>query len=167
MPATTDRPRPKRPPAEAAEGRCSCGQVRVEIDLPAFWAWHDHAPASRRAQGCAYATYVGCWKRRVRVTHGGEFITRYEDTDAGTARSFCAACGTPLFYERARSARMVNLPRALFDGRTGREPRYHLGLGAAAEWEWRGEAVAPLKGYPGVMRERARRKGREAMDPMF
>jgi len=41
-------------------GRCLCGAVELEIDFPAFWAWHDHSAASRRAHGAAYATYVGC-----------------------------------------------------------------------------------------------------------
>ena len=24
-------------------GRCLCGAVELEIDFPAFWAWHDHS----------------------------------------------------------------------------------------------------------------------------
>jgi hypothetical protein len=52
----------------------------------------------------------------------------------------------------------VNIPRSLFTARTGREPRYHIGLDEAVEWEYRGEAVKPLKGYPGVMIERPRKK---------
>ena len=38
-----------------------------------------------------------------------------------STRSFCSRCGTPLLYERKRSPHMVNIPRALFAGRTGRE----------------------------------------------
>jgi len=30
-----------------AAGSCACGAVRLEIDVPAVWAWHDHSPASR------------------------------------------------------------------------------------------------------------------------
>jgi hypothetical protein len=150
-----------------AQGQCVCGAVRFEIDVPAVWAWHDHSAASRHAQGCAYATYVGSWRSRFRLVEGAELITRFEDAEAGTARSFCARCGTPLFYERARSPKMVNIPRALFEGRTGREPRYHMHMHEAADWTYMGEALAPLKGYPGVLRERPRRSGRRAPDPMF
>ena len=85
-----------------AQGACVCGQVRFEIDVPAVWAWHDHSQRSRHAQGCAYATYVGSWKSRFRLLAGEDAISRYEDADAGTTRSFCAHCGTPLFYERKR-----------------------------------------------------------------
>ena len=102
--------------------------MRFEIDVPAVWAWHDHSERSRRAQGCAYATYVGSWKSRFRLLAGEQHLTRYEDAYAGTARSFCARCGTPMLYERARSPKMVNIPRAVFRERTGRDTRYHMNL---------------------------------------
>ena len=144
--------------AEQAAGHCLCGAVRLEIDVPARWAWHDHSEASRRAHGAAYATYVGAWRSRFRLLDGGEHIVRFEH--ARTTRSFCGRCGTPLYFERAHSPQMVNIPRALFTSRTGREPRYHLGLREAAEWTYLGEALAPLKGFPGVMWERPRRRKR-------
>src|SRR3569832_2160659 len=60
-----------------ARGQCACGKVRIEIDVPARWAWHDHSAASRRAHGAAYATYVGSWRSRFRITKGASGITRY------------------------------------------------------------------------------------------
>jgi hypothetical protein len=161
-------PRPGKASAIQARGACVCGAVRLEIDVPAVWAWHDHSARSRHAQGAAYATYVGSWKSRFRILEGARHLTRFEDPDAGTARSFCARCGTPMLYERARSPKMVNIPRAVFTERTGREPRYHMNLAEQADWTWAGEALAPLKGYPGVMRERPRKKTRaQPLDPMF
>src|SRR3954468_23273438 len=108
-------------PASVA-GQCLCGAVRFEIDYPAFWSWHDHSRASRVAHGAAYATYVGVWRKRFRVTAGEDDIARYEDKTTGRARSFCRCCGTPLIYQRARSPHMINIPRALFASRTGRQP---------------------------------------------
>src|SRR5580700_1132433 len=105
----------KRAPSQA-RGQCVCGAVAFEIDVPAVWAWHDHSAASRRAQGCAYATYVGSWKSKFRILEGEEHVTRYRDEAQGTVRGFCARCGTPLTYERPRSPQMVNIPRALFTG---------------------------------------------------
>ena len=163
--ADAKTPKARRTPTQA-EGRCACGQVRLEIDVPAVWAWHDHSAASRKAHGCAYATYVGSWKSRFRILEGAEHITRFEDAAAGTTRGFCARCGTPLTYERPRAPQIVNGPRALFATRTGREPRYHMFLEEIADWTWRGEVLSPLKGYPGVMRERPR-KARRTIEPMF
>src|SRR6516165_7986303 len=51
-------------------GGCLCGAVELEIDFPAFWAWHDHSAASRRVHGAAYATYIGCWRKHARVANG-------------------------------------------------------------------------------------------------
>ena len=152
----------KRPSVQS-EGACVCGAVRFEIDVPAVWAWHDHGEASRRAQGCAYATYVGTWKSRFRWLEGEEELTRYEDAENRTTRSFCRRCGTPVTYEKARSPRFINIPRSLFPERTGREPRYHMNLTERADWTYWGEPLGPLKGYPGVMRERQRKK---RLDPM-
>lgn len=145
---------------EIATGQCLCGAVQVEIEIPARWAWHDHSQASRRAHGAAYATYVGSWRRRFRVTKGATAITRFKDETSGTTRSFCARCGTPLLYERSRSAHMVNIPRALFSTRTGREPRYHIAIDQLQDWAYRGEPLVPLKGFPGVVWERPNRKKR-------
>jgi hypothetical protein len=155
--------RVSKAPAAIAVGQCRCGDVRLEINVPAVWAWHDHSQRSRHAHGAAYATYVGSWRSRFRVTAGAAGITRFEDAAAGTARSFCARCGTPLFYERAHAPQMVNIPRALFESRTGREPRYHIAIGEAPEWAYRNEPLVPLKGYPGVVWERPGRKKR--LDP--
>ena len=166
MPAKSRDPAAPRS-AVQAEGACVCGAVRFEIDVPAVWAWHDHGPASRHAQGCAYVTYIGSWKSRIRLLMGEDQIARYEDTETGTTRSFCARCGTPLFYERARSPKMINIPRPLFATRTGREPRYHLNLQHQPDWAYLGAPLSPLKGYPGVLRERPLKTARRAPGPMF
>jgi len=145
---------------EGVQGQCQCGMVRFEIGFPARWAWHDHSAASRRAHGAAYATYVGSWRSRFRISQGSDFITRFNDAAAGTTRGFCAKCGTPIFYERTRSPQMVNIPRALFETRTGREPRYHIAIEELRDWAYMGEPLAPLKGFPGVVWARLRRSKR-------
>ena len=144
------------------DGRCVCGDVVIVLAFPAFWAWHDHSSATRHAHGAAYATYVGAWKSRVRVLKGEAKLARFENVETGTSRRFCKRCGTPIFYERPQALRWINMPRALFSRRTGREPRYHIGLAEAAEWEYRGEPLAPLKGFPGVMRARAGQKTKQS-----
>ena len=151
--------------AGVSTGQCLCGKITFQIDIPARWAWHDHSAASRRAHGAAYATYVGSWRKRFRVTKGETAITRYEDSATKTVRSFCSECGTPLFYERARSPHMVNISRALFAGRTGRQPLYHIAIEELQEWAYAGEPLVPLKGFPGVVSQRSKKKKRRGEDP--
>jgi hypothetical protein len=152
-------------PGRPAAGKCLCGKIAFEIDVPARWAWHDHCAASRRAQGAAYATYVGSWKKRFRITKGKSLLTRYEDAATNSTRSFCSACGTPVIYERARSPHMVNIPRALFSSRTGREPLYHNAIEELQEWAYTGAPLVPLKGFPGWVWQRSKKKKRAGDDP--
>ena len=155
------------PAAGIASGQCLCGKVAFEIDVPARWAWHDHSAASRRAHGAAYATYVGSWRKRFRITKGKTRSratrTRRRRPRAASARN----CGTPLFYERPRSPHMVNIPRALFSGRTGRQPLYHIAIEELQEWAYTGEPLVPLKGFPGVVWQRSKKKRRAAGEDPF
>jgi hypothetical protein len=97
----------RKTPAGIATGQCLCGKIQVEIAIPAFWAWHDHSRATRRAHGATYATYVGCWRSRVRVAKGKIQLAHFKDPVTGDERTFCSRCGTPVAYARARSPRMV------------------------------------------------------------
>ena len=153
--------------APPVAGQCLCGAVRIEIDFPARWAWHDHSGATRRAHGSAYATYVGSWRRRFRVTKGQAQLTRFQDEATGTTRGFCSRCGTPIIYEHSCSPHMVNIPRALFANRTGREPRYHVAIEELQDWTYMGEPLAPLKGFPGVVWERPTRRKRSKRGGIF
>lgn len=147
----------RAPGPARAEAECACGDVAMEIAVPAQWAWHDHSTATRHAHGAAYATYVGSWRSRFRFLRGENCITRYTDK-AGHTRSFCARCGTPVLYERAKSKNNINIPRALFTSGTGREPRYHIAIDQLQDWAYLGEPLAPLKGYPGVVWNRGRKR---------
>jgi hypothetical protein len=146
--------------ATVVPGQCLCGAVQFEMEFPAFWAWHDHSRASRLAHGAVYATYVGTWRKRFRIIAGESEICRFEEKTTSAVRSFCRCCGSPLIYERACSPHMINIPRALFQGRTGRQPIYHIALEEMQDWAYDGEPLLPLKGYPGVFWKRSKKKGR-------
>jgi len=57
---------------------------------------------------------------------------------------------------------MVNIPRALFTGRTGREPRYHVAIEELQDWTYTGNRLVPLKGYPGIVWERPKSRFRRS-----
>jgi hypothetical protein len=61
---------------------------------------------------------------------------------------------------------MINIPRALFESRTGRQPIYHIGIEELQEWAYTGEPLAPLKGFPGVVWHRPNKKKRVDDDPL-
>jgi hypothetical protein len=143
---------------EESVGRCLCGAVVLAIRIPAFWAWHDPSPATRKAHGAGYATYAGVWRKRMRLIEGEDALRRYCDPESFEIRTFCEICGTPIFYERRHGAAMVNVPLALFEQGLGREPRYLRRPEEIQEWIYLGEPLTPLKGYPGVFRVRMKRR---------
>jgi hypothetical protein len=143
--------------ARITRAQCLCGRVLIELTVPARWAWHDHSRASRRAHGAAYATYVGAWRSRCRVLSGARSIRRFEDRANRSVRSFCVRCGSPVMYEQESSPQMVNIPRALFVNRTGREARYHVAIEEMQEWGYTGAKLVPLEGFPGIFWTRSRR----------
>jgi hypothetical protein len=143
--------------ARISRGQCLCGQVVIELVVPARWAWHDHSRASRRAHGAAYATYVGVWRSRCRVRIGARSIRRFEDRATRSVRSFCIRCGSPVMYEQESSPQMINIPRALFVNRTGREARYHVAIEELQEWTYTGAKLVPLEGFPGIVWTRSKR----------
>lgn len=151
--------------AETASGACQCGKVRFEIVVPAIWAWHDHSPASRRAHGAASATYVGSWRKRFRLLAGEKALRTWRDAENDCSRSFCRHCGTPVLYERGHSPHVINIPRALFASRTGRDTLYHVGFGERPDWAYDGGPLVPLPGYPGVLWQRSRRERRRPAGP--
>jgi hypothetical protein len=53
---------------------------------------------------------------------------------------------------------MINIPRALFQRRTGRQPIYHIALEEKQDWAYAGEPLVPLKGYPGVFWKRSKKR---------
>ncbi len=53
---------------------------------------------------------------------------------------------------------MVNIPRALFRSRTGREPLYHNAIEELQEWAYTGAPLVPLKGFPGWVWQRSKKK---------
>ncbi len=63
-------------------------------------------------------------------------------------------------FTRKRSPKWVNVPRALFGERTGREAKYHVAIEELQDWAYLGQPVGPLKGYPGVSVEKTRKATR-------
>ena len=62
---------------------------------------------------------------------------------------------------------MVNIPRALFRERTGRQPLYHIAIEELQEWAYTSEPLVPLKGFPGVVWQRSKKKKRASGEDPF
>ena len=143
------------------------------------WSWRSTFPlfgrgtttrrqaVSRTAPRMRPISAVGAstpaWRRADEASPGSRMPrrSRPEASVPGAARR----CSTSA---RARRS-WWNIPRALFTGRTGREPRYHVAIEELQDWTYTGERLVPLKGYPGVVWERpkSRRRPRDVDDREF
>jgi hypothetical protein len=134
-------------------GACACGAVRFELDPPSRFCTHCHCENCRRAHGAAFVTWVGFAKDQLRLVSGDAELRRYR-TETEATRSFCATCGTTLFYEGPRWPEEVHVARAVIPGPIDREPQAHFYVDHAASW-WRiADALPQYGGESGGERKR-------------
>ncbi|WP_417461344.1 GFA family protein [Kordiimonas sp.] len=77
-------------------GRCLCGDVKVEIVAEPLWSSHCHCPSCQKATSAAFATYVGFDRTAVRFTAEEPKMYR---SSPGVKRRFCGKCGSPVSFE--------------------------------------------------------------------
>jgi hypothetical protein len=58
---------------------------------------------------------------------------------------------------------LLQFPGALFSSRTGRQPLYHSAFSELRDWAYTGAPLFPLKGFPGIVWERPRRRKRPGL----
>jgi hypothetical protein len=117
-------------------GGCQCGAVRYASSVALSGAHICHCRMCQKAVGNAFAALVAAPREAVVWTRGQP--VRFASSDQ-VERGFCAACGTPLFYDYVAGPR-INLTIGSLDnpaavpperqfGSEGRQP-WFAGLGA-------------------------------------
>lgn len=126
-----DEPPPARLPGLCG-GRCACGAVHFEFDLPALLMGHCHCSRCRRSRGAAHATNLFVERSAFRWIEGENEVMRFDLPEAerfGTC--FCRGCGSLL--PRAGAER-VNIPVGCLDGDPETRPAFHIFVGSKAQW---------------------------------
>jgi len=117
----------------SAAGRCYCGAVEFVARFPSKFCAHCHCANCRRAHGAAFVTWVGFERDQVEIRAADGKLARYA-TDTGATRTFCAACGTTLFFESPRWAGEIHVVRSNFDGAIDREVEGNAFYRSHADW---------------------------------
>ena len=81
----------------AIEGGCACGAVRYRAEAPPTSSMICHCASCRRASAAPRRALGHVRSRRLRLHKGAPAMFA---SSAPVRRGFCAACGTPLTYER-------------------------------------------------------------------
>lgn len=114
-------------------GSCLCGAVRFAARGEPRFVAHCHCANCRRAHGAGVVTWVGFPREALVVRQGDEGRTRYV-SDTGATWSFCATCGTRLFYETPRRPDEVDIPAAALDDELDTAVSGHAYAGEAPAW---------------------------------
>ncbi len=118
---------------QIVQGSCLCRAVRFEIELPTLFCAHCHCSMCRRAHGAAFVTWFAVPRDRFRLTTGESRLVRYRSSEHGT-RSFCAICGSSLFFESSQRPDMIDVVLANMEGSIDVVPQAHYYFDDGVDW---------------------------------
>lgn len=111
-------------PDAVFQGGCFCDAVCFEVTPPTKWCSHCHCASCRAAAGAAFVTWVGVPDAQFRLLSEERKVRRFP-TSPGVLRSYCAECGSHLFFQSVRWPGETHVVRAAFDGNIDRVPHVH------------------------------------------
>jgi hypothetical protein len=94
-------------------GSCACGLVRYELQSRIEEAHHCHCSVCRKFHGAAFSTYARGRSSGLRVS-GRDHVKAFRSTDPVT-RSFCAECGSSLFFAHDAVPQLVWIAAGTID----------------------------------------------------
>lgn len=131
-------------------GGCACGAVRYEVEGDPIAQVACHCRACQYASGGAPTLAMLFPRPALKVTKG-EARTYWSQGDSGgkVGRSFCAACGTPLFSEPVDAGAMAVVKVGSLDDPSQFKPQLHIWTELAQPWHRFEEGVPQMARNPG------------------
>ena len=129
-----------------ATGRCLCGAIRYEYSAAPIWVTHCHCESCRRQTSSPVTTFIVLPKASLRFTQGQP---KEYASSPGVARSFCADCGSPIYYRVDDRPDAIDLYACTLDDPSGVAPQFHVHSLEQLPWL---ELVDDLPRYPGSSR---------------
>lgn len=124
-------------------GRCLCGRISFEIDLPIRWCVHCHCQSCRRNCASPYTTFVGVADGQWRWT-GAE--PQGFASSKGVRRLFCGTCGTPVAFAADHYAGEIHLYAAGFDDPDVFQPQAHVHFEERLAWVHADDGLKKIEG---------------------
>ena len=116
--------------SEKITGGCQCGAVRYSTPSLHDNAHLCHCRMCQKAVGSFFAPLVGTSRTALTWTRGKPAVFRSSEH---VERGFCAACGTPLFYNDLTRER-INLTIGSLDHPDRVKPKGHDGIEGRMPW---------------------------------
>ena len=76
-------------------GKCHCGMIEWEVDLPSKIVLNCHCNMCRQLSGADYSSWVIFPVEQYKIRAGTECISYYQATD-NFSKSFCSKCGSTI-----------------------------------------------------------------------
>ena len=119
--------------ASKVHGSCYCGRVRFSMVLPPRFVAHCHCNNCRRAHGAAFVTWAGFPDGQFEIAQGEDELSAFR-TETEAIRSFCATCGTTLFFQSPRWEGEIHVAVANIDDALEQAPRAHVYADRSPDW---------------------------------
>jgi len=129
-----------------ATGRCLCGAIQYEYAGQPTLVAHCHCESCRRQTSSPMTTFVLVPKAALQFTRGEvkEFAS-----SPGVWRSFCARCGSPIYYRTDRRPDVIDLYAGTLSDPSALAPQCHVHAEEQLPWF---EVLDDLPRYLGATR---------------
>ena len=116
---------------QSLTGACSCGAVKFQVSGSARSVVNCHCNLCRKMNGSAFSTYVAVAEDDFEVVSGG---LKTHQCSGHAKKSFCAACGTPIFNSSPKHAGLVILYFGTLDDALQFEPAVNIFCESKLNW---------------------------------
>jgi hypothetical protein len=137
--------------ASRISGRCLCGGVTYSADADPVVQAVCHCTDCQRQTGNPFSVIVAVPRTSLRVEGStlASFATIGEDHGGETQRSFCTACGSPLFSIAAVAPELAFIKAGTLDDASWVQPTVEAWTSSAQPWSPHFEHAARLERGPG------------------
>ncbi len=132
-------------------GRCLCGRVTYSAEADPVAQVVCHCIDCQRQTGGPFSVIVGVPRGSFTVEGGtlASFATIGEDHGGETLRSFCSACGSPVFSTTAALPELAFIKAGTLDDASWIEPALEVWTGSAQPWSLPFEHATRIERAPG------------------
>ena len=115
------------------EGSCGCGGVQFEIAGPVSMSRYCHCANCRKFSGTAQSAWGLAESADFKITAQSSAVSKY-DAGSGGLRVFCAACGSPLWFEPKNMPEYRGIDLGAIDSGTVAAPGSHWWVASNPSW---------------------------------
>lgn len=133
-------------------GGCLCGAIRYAVRGAVGPIDHCHCSMCRRSHGAPFATFGRIRRAELEITAGAELLTSYASS-AMVGRSFCARCGSRLFFRHAALPDHEFVAIGSLDDDTDVKVEAHIFAGSKARWYTIQDGLPQHEGYGPIAEE--------------